>query len=110
MISDFSTSLGGQTFQAWLPPNSPVGDDVCRINYNNAPWRYHLNGIPVPNFIGGADKTPEQSFAARSKHPGGVQASLCDGSVRFFSESIDLGVWRALSTARGGEPISGDVF
>ena len=41
---------------------------------------------------------------ARSRHPGGVNAALCDGSVRFFSDTIDLRVWRALSTAQGREP------
>ena len=41
--------------------------------------------------------------AARSNHPSGVNAALCDGSVRFFSNSIDLVTWRALSTAKGRE-------
>ncbi len=35
--------------------------------------------------------------------PGGVNASSCDGSVRFFSNDINLATWRALSTSRGGE-------
>ena len=26
--SDFTTALGGQTFNGWMPPNSPVGDEV----------------------------------------------------------------------------------
>jgi prepilin-type N-terminal cleavage/methylation domain-containing protein/prepilin-type processing-associated H-X9-DG protein len=43
---------------------------------------------------------------ARSLHPGGVNAALADGSVRFISNSIDLATWRALSTRSGGEPIS----
>jgi prepilin-type N-terminal cleavage/methylation domain-containing protein/prepilin-type processing-associated H-X9-DG protein len=43
--------------------------------------------------------------AARSRHPGGVNLLLGDGSVRFVSESIDLGAWRALSTRAGGEVI-----
>lgn len=41
--------------------------------------------------------------AARSFHPGGVNAVACDGSVTFFSDSIDLYTWRALSTIQGGE-------
>lgn len=43
--------------------------------------------------------------AARSHHPGGAEASLCDGSVRFFSASIDLAAWRALASARGSETV-----
>jgi type II secretory pathway pseudopilin PulG len=45
-------------------------------------------------------------LAARSRHPGGVQVALCDASVRFVKDSIDIKVWRALSTTRGGETIS----
>ncbi|GIX04747.1 MAG: prepilin-type N-terminal cleavage/methylation domain-containing protein [Planctomycetaceae bacterium] len=45
-------------------------------------------------------------FAARSEHTGGVHTLLCDGSVRFVSENIDLRLWRALGTRAGGEPLS----
>lgn len=43
--------------------------------------------------------------AARSMHVGGVHASLCDGSVKFVSENIDITVWRAISTRAGGEVV-----
>ncbi len=41
--------------------------------------------------------------AARSRHPGGVNVLLGDGSVRFVYDSVDLGVWRAISTRAQGE-------
>ena len=41
--------------------------------------------------------------AARSNHSGGVNASMGDGSVRFFSDTINADTWKALSTTRGGE-------
>ena len=41
--------------------------------------------------------------AARSRHIGGVAASLADGSVRFVSDNIDLAIWRGVSTRSGGE-------
>ncbi len=44
--------------------------------------------------------------AARSMHPGGVHIGLCDGSVRFVSDSIDKIVWRGLLTIQGNESIS----
>jgi prepilin-type N-terminal cleavage/methylation domain-containing protein/prepilin-type processing-associated H-X9-DG protein len=42
-------------------------------------------------------------FKATSYHTGGVNAALMDGSVRFFTDGVDLRVWRALSTRNGGE-------
>ena len=110
-VSEISTSLGGQTFEAWLPPNSPVGDDFVRINLADPSWLPYLNGMPPGNFVGNSyNEHINQTFAARSRHTGGVHASLCDGSVRFIGNSISLAVWRALSTSRGGEPIGGDQF
>ncbi len=46
---------------------------------------------------------------ARSMHPGGVHVGLCDGSVRFVSESIALDTWQALGTPDGGELIDGQL-
>jgi prepilin-type processing-associated H-X9-DG protein len=44
-----------------------------------------------------------QVAAARSRHPGGVNAAFCDGSVRFVSESIALNAWKALGSMNGEE-------
>ncbi len=46
--------------------------------------------------------------AARSRHSGGVNVCLADGSVRFVTNSVDLTTWRALSTRNGGEVVSGN--
>jgi len=43
--------------------------------------------------------------ASRSRHVGGVNSLLCDGSVRFFSNSIDLNVWRSAGATQDGEVI-----
>ena len=43
--------------------------------------------------------------AARSQHEGGVFILLCDGSVRFAGESVDLGTWRAIATRQGNEVV-----
>ncbi len=42
-------------------------------------------------------------MAFGSYHVGGAQFTLADGSARFISENIDLGVYRALGTRAGGE-------
>ena len=44
-----------------------------------------------------------QVTAARSRHPGGVNAVLCDASVRFVSDTIALDVWQSLGSMNGGE-------
>jgi len=38
-----------------------------------------------------------------SSHPGGANLATCDGSVRFFSETIPMITLQALSTRQGGE-------
>jgi prepilin-type N-terminal cleavage/methylation domain-containing protein/prepilin-type processing-associated H-X9-DG protein len=53
-------------------------------------------------------KVGDNYTSARSRHSGGVNAALCDGSVRFISNSIDLVTWQALASANGGEVISGN--
>jgi prepilin-type N-terminal cleavage/methylation domain-containing protein/prepilin-type processing-associated H-X9-DG protein len=40
---------------------------------------------------------------ARSRHSGGVNASMMDGSARFVSNTIAWETWQAMSTARGDE-------
>ena len=45
-------------------------------------------------------------YKAASTHPGGVSVLLCDGSVHFFSGSIELELWRGLATRKGGETVS----
>ncbi|HEY1603450.1 MAG TPA: DUF1559 domain-containing protein [Pirellulales bacterium] len=46
--------------------------------------------------------------AARSMHPGGVNALRADGSCQFFNESIDLATWQTLSTRGQSEVPAGN--
>ncbi|MDR3622840.1 MAG: DUF1559 domain-containing protein [Paludisphaera borealis] len=62
------------------PPNSSRYDCIV---YHNPGWK-----------------------AARSLHPGGVNALFCDGHVQFAKDSVDLAVWRGLATRSGGEIVS----
>ena len=46
----------------------------------------------------------------RSKHPGGVNAGMCDGSVRFIKNSVNIYTFQALASAKGGEIVSSDAY
>ena len=96
--SDLSTSLGGQTFNGWMPPNTRVGDEVARVIQDASFYQGVSIPVPIP-----VSDSKLQSFASRSRHPGGVVASRCDGSVHFVGDTIDPLVWMALSTADGKE-------
>jgi prepilin-type N-terminal cleavage/methylation domain-containing protein/prepilin-type processing-associated H-X9-DG protein len=43
--------------------------------------------------------------AARSRHVGGVNLLLCDGSVRFVANGISFATWQALGTRAGNEVV-----
>jgi prepilin-type N-terminal cleavage/methylation domain-containing protein/prepilin-type processing-associated H-X9-DG protein len=94
-LRGFTWWAPGAQFTTFYGPNSSSPDIVTQ-NCVNRP----LENLPcVDN--GGAWNI----LSARSRHTGGVQAALCDGSVRFIQQSIDISIWRALSTINGGEPI-----
>ena len=41
----------------------------------------------------------------KSLHAGGANFALCDGSIRFISETIDMVTYQALGDRRDGQPI-----
>jgi prepilin-type N-terminal cleavage/methylation domain-containing protein/prepilin-type processing-associated H-X9-DG protein len=83
-----------------LPPNSPTPDYGNCINdpRNFAPCLSNPSD-PLNYYL-----------ASRSKHPGGVNVLLCDGSSRFIKNTINLPTWQALSTRALGEIISSDSY
>ncbi len=119
--SDTNTALGGQTFTGMNPPNSRAQDSIAREIPGPEVWIQ--NDIPLPcrapctAIIGAPGRvptTPEfsdmdtrvQWVTARSRHPGGVNASRCDGSGDFYNDNIDEFVWRALCSAAGEDRIN----
>lgn len=69
-------------FTTFLPPNDSTSNVECM------------------------DESGQGLFAARSDHPGGVNVSAIDSSVRFVSDSIDPVVWKALGSIGEGEVAS----
>jgi prepilin-type N-terminal cleavage/methylation domain-containing protein/prepilin-type processing-associated H-X9-DG protein len=76
------------SYNHYFPPNAPQADCVT-FDVRPGPTRYTALGWR----------------AARSRHSGGVNLALCDGSVRFVVNSIDLPVWRGLATRAGNESL-----
>ena len=54
------------------------------------------------------NKNATTTMPASSGHAGGVNLALCDGSVRFVSNSISIQTWRSLGTRIGGEALGSD--
>jgi len=119
--SNGMTTPKTDTYRPGTYPNTPdeatqqcEATDVTNLSlqgYSNvgAPWlqQYHstnqYNHVLKPN--GRSCMYPPGRIAttATSNHVGGVHLLQCDGSVRFVSENVDLGVWRAAGTIAGGE-------
>jgi prepilin-type N-terminal cleavage/methylation domain-containing protein/prepilin-type processing-associated H-X9-DG protein len=80
-----------------------------------APNRRILGGTALldVDIVSHGEKSGGPTYAAitaRSYHPGGVNALLADGSVRFVKSTIDGGTWRALGSVQSGEVIGADAF
>jgi prepilin-type processing-associated H-X9-DG protein len=45
-----------------------------------------------------------------SRHPGGCEFLLCDGSVRFVKETLAPQIFQALASRTGGEVIGADQY
>ena len=98
-LRGFAWWNGGAHFEANLTPNSSQPDVLEDVSYCVPSNR--LN----PPCIGPTTANPE-NLAARSRHPSGVIASMCDGSVKFISNNVFLDTWRGISTNNGGESLT----
>jgi prepilin-type processing-associated H-X9-DG protein len=84
-------------FTTAYSPNAKVPCDVNGVTYD-VDWSSQAEGMSatVKTFA---------AVTARSYHRSGVNAVMLDGSVHWFSDDTNLGVWRAYSTRAGGEII-----
>ena len=91
--------FGGAGFTAHDPPNSTQQDivtgGICVEIFN-----------PLMPCTTTSTQTRARMMGARSLHINGVNVAMCDGSGRFVPNTININVWRALSTSQGGEVIS----
>jgi prepilin-type processing-associated H-X9-DG protein len=85
-------------------PNTPNPDVILSM------WCTANTNRPEANLpcVGGASNQKTDTAASRSRHPGGVDVALCDGSVRIVNESVGLTLWQAMGSISKGE-ITGEI-
>jgi hypothetical protein len=66
---------------------------------------------PGARFLGVADHTPNSKVGHfedfSSQHGPGIHIVFADGSTRMISDTIDLGIYQAITTRQGSEIVSG---
>jgi prepilin-type N-terminal cleavage/methylation domain-containing protein/prepilin-type processing-associated H-X9-DG protein len=97
-----------QKGMAWYCNLSGVGGGYSHLLAPNKPACFY----PQYNFAKYNEPAPGNDdvtmMNAQSNHPGGVNVSFLDGSVKFIKDSISLTTWGAIATKAGGEIISAD--
>ena len=89
---------GGGIFTTINTPNSSVQDRLKLAPY----CQEILPELPCAT----ATTATNIQMSARSRHTGGVQAAMCDGSVRFVPNSVPSGTWAGMGTMDGGEALA----
>lgn len=89
----------GAGFVTYQGPNTSTPDRIYATFFCN-------NVAPNPPCTAPITAQDPTAFYARSLHTNGVNAAACDGSVRFYNNSINIDTWRALGSAKGGEVVS----
>ena len=97
-----STRLTYRQGMSWV-----LGEMCCTAyNHVDTPNKHTCAGTGFP---GSMANMPMQ-VPPSSRHPGGVNTLMGDGTVRFIKDGVDLTTWRALGTRNGGEVISGYAY
>ncbi|QEH32513.1 ECF RNA polymerase sigma factor SigE [Aquisphaera giovannonii] len=99
-------SIGG-----WLGKTSPIEGGTDKFNPSPEECWTQVMG---PAGLEDGNRTINQEEAHVedywSRHPGGANFLLGDGSVRFLKSSINPAPWRAMATRNFGEVISADSY
>jgi prepilin-type N-terminal cleavage/methylation domain-containing protein/prepilin-type processing-associated H-X9-DG protein len=97
-------------WNAWVEANQCVGSTALPLNYV-APG-VTIGGQGSTVIATGASDLNSwwHWYSFRSMHPGGGNFAMCDGSVKFIKNSINMSVYQGLSTRGMGEVISSDAF
>jgi prepilin-type processing-associated H-X9-DG protein len=85
-----------------------VMGEMCCTTYNHVapPNQTSCAGLGFP----GSMANMSMQVPPSSRHPGGVNTLMGDGSVRFVKDSVSLPTWRAIGTRNGSEVVSADSY
>ena len=110
----WSTVPGGASFMTRFTPNGLK--DYLNPAWNGGDFLNSAPGLfcvsePVQGLLCSPGASDSNAFAgARSRHAGGVNAGMGDGSVRFVKSTINPVIWVALGSIGSGEVISADAY
>ena len=101
----------GTSHTFMIGENLPDYDNHSTAYYGNGDWC--SCNIPMNNLLTVDPASLNLNFWAeqqgfRSRHPGGAQFCMVDGSVRFVSESVDNQTYRVTCSRNGDESLSLD--
>jgi len=97
-LQGFTWWGGAAGYTAYIGPNSALPDVLVGGICGTTP--------PDPPCTTTGTTTYPRMAGARSHHTNGLNVAMCDGSVQYMTNTIDINIWRALSTSRGGEVVS----
>ncbi len=100
---DMGTVLPRPEGYGWIDPDGGAGSMDGTDAITGA-----INGGTDPT--GTCIMTCNNDSEPYSFHPGGMNVSMCDGSVRFLTERISHFTFAALLTPRGGEVLGNDLY
>ena len=131
VLGDFNNTIATDKADTFWPQTYPANPDeavqLCR-NFNwrdltyqrvsdvGAPWIYGYHSTTSywhsgpPNTRSCMYPPSRIMTVANSRHPGGVNVALADGSVKFVKDTVNLDTWRRLGTRNLGEIISADAY
>ena len=131
VLGDFNNAISTDLSDTYSPGTHPISSDdallfckqadptnLSQQGYSNvgAPWTYGYHSTTSywhsasPNSRSCMFPPSRISTTANSRHAGGVNVTMADGSVKFVKSTVNIQAWRGLGTRNGGEVISSDSY